>query len=319
MGDDDVGASIPPSDGTVGREMASAQLPQQAQDGRAARLQLPNLLLLGVQKSGSSAIAHWLRDAGVCRPKSFAKEPAFYRKEAHFFDHNDRYHRGIEFYAKRFKHCNKAQVIMDATPNYFIHPERVHSMYSDDKADDALSNLKLVVTLREPVSRELSRYNHQVSKMKRKNETGDWYSDVVFTNYTIMNFDQFVENVLKDQLLNPTRSTTGKYVDHLKKWSDLFGRERILVLSYDELRHRPHEVKWRIERFLGRQLPGEIGESNTKESKSKAKTVSSVARRILEEIFEEKNRELYEFLDDHRGPSMEAYPFPRFATTNEKR
>ena len=46
---------------------------------------------------------------------------------------------------------------MDATPDYLTYPERIYETYSQA---NALPTLKVMLVIREPVSRELSLYNH---------------------------------------------------------------------------------------------------------------------------------------------------------------
>jgi len=137
---------------------------------------LPNVLLVGGQKSGTSALAEWLfRARGLCRPRIFSGEPAHFAKEAHFFDRRDRYEEGTNFWAARFEHCRvrdaKAEgdggtntsrnLVMDATPNYLPFAERVREAY-DRIGLDLAEKLKVLVVLRDPVKRELSLYNHKV-------------------------------------------------------------------------------------------------------------------------------------------------------------
>ena len=51
---------------------------------------------------------------------------------------------------------------MDAAPNYFLYPDRVHGFYSYPEAADTFFRLKLIVTLREPMSQEMSPYYDMV-------------------------------------------------------------------------------------------------------------------------------------------------------------
>ena len=108
---------------------------------------IPNLLLIGAQKAGTTSLAQWMFDSGdVCSAKVFPNEPDFYNKETHFFNEQKRYEQGIEFYAKRFEHCSKgnwkwwqlfqpgskkkSSYIMDATPNTLLHAKKVHGIYN---------------------------------------------------------------------------------------------------------------------------------------------------------------------------------------------
>lgn len=84
---------------------------------KAKRPQLPNVLLIGAQKAGTTAISEWMFGSGsVCKARVFDNEPSFYRKEVTFFNHARRYREGHLFYAKRFEHCSKNYTLsMDAT------------------------------------------------------------------------------------------------------------------------------------------------------------------------------------------------------------
>jgi len=271
------------------------------------RLALPNVLFLGAQKSGSSSISRWLFDGGVCHARTFPEEPEYFAKEAHFFDKDDRFAQGVEFYARRFQHCidsGNTEFIMDATPDYLTYPERIHHVYSNATGAnyDALSNLKLIVVLREPISRELSLCNHKIA-----NRAGD-----------PITFEKHADSVVRE-IPNPRWASTGKYVDHLKKFVSFLPRrrEQLLVLSYDEMKSDPEMVQWRIHEFLGRKfVPTGSGlpKLNTLDNPNKLKEVSLLARQMLAPLFRDKNEELYEFLETYRGPWMEQRPFPRFDT-----
>jgi len=259
------------------------------------QLALPNILFLGAQKAGSSSLANWLFEGGICHAKSFPGEPSYFAKEAHFFDKDDRFGQGVKFYARRFQHClesGNTEFIMDATPDYLTYPERIFEFYFKIEAD-ALSKLKLMVVLREPISRELSLCNHKIA------------------NRGPMTFKQHANGVLRGEP-NSRWASTGKYVDHIKKFLSFIRREQLLVLSYDELKTNPRKTQWRIQQFLGKEIPGELATLNKVDNPNKLNEISLVSRQMLEPFFKDKNEELYEFLEAHPGPWMEQRPFPRF-------
>ena len=88
--------------------------------------------------------------------------------------------------------------------------------------------------------------------------------------------------------------------------------EMVLILSYDELLQEPSMVIQRIEKFLGTKLTGSFPHANSKENPQKVKVVSSLAKQVLGSVFKDKNEELYRFIQNHPGPSMEQKPFPQF-------
>ena len=273
---------------------------QQTVGDKQALLVLPNILFLGAQKSGSSSISSWLFKGGICNAEIISPEvePSYYAKEVHFFDKIPRYREGPKFYSRRFEHCINEEFIMDATPETLLFPDRVFDLYSTSGAH-VLPNLKLMVVLREPIARELSFYNHFTY---HRAEEG----------LGVPSFEEHVSSRLISELSDPDFPSTSFYVDHIKRFALLFGRDKLLVLSYDEVKTDPKGALWRIKTFLGRDFPGDLGITNTHDNPNKLREVPSVARQMLEPIFEAKNQELYEFLDANPGPSVEQRPFPHF-------
>ena len=58
---------------------------------------------------------------------------------------------------------------------------------------------------------------------------------------------------------------------------------------------------------------GHLNEEINQESEGMIGEVPPMARKVLDPFFEEKNLELYRFLDKYPGPPMEQRPFPHFA------
>lgn len=216
--------------------------------------------------------------------------------------------------------------MMDATPNYLAHPDNAYATYS--QFPERLNDLKLIVILREPISREQSLYKHKVRDQQSETEEHHaWAADILFKNQTVMSFEHYAETVVLPALLDTTPRADrnaeetrrfmreGLYVDNLRRWSELFGREKLLVLSYDELRSNPDPVVDQVRNFLGmNELKGHLPESNSLHTKD-ADAHGQVTQRVLDllgPIFKPKNEELYAFLSDCNGPHMEQCPFPRF-------
>lgn len=190
-----------------------------------------------------------------------------------------------------------------------MYAERIYEFYKSVGYD--LSRLKLIVSLREPISRELSIYNH---KRARWIETkAQWARDVAFADGTVMSYEEYMQYVARPELENPETkgmSASSLYVDHLREWSTYFDRSQILVLSYDEVQKDPEKAEWRVRQFLESDLPGNLPHSNVHEHYTTS--VPPNAKEYLNELFEVKNQELYQFLDKNHGPEMEERPFPRF-------
>ena len=286
---------------------------------------MPSVQIIGAQKAGTSALADWLFDGGYRRPRVLNNEPWYYSKEVHFFECDWRYNKGLEFYAKRFESKQSdfmdCTMTIDATPETLQFPERVRSTYEAAGGHQA-NHLKILVILREPVSRELSLYNHLVFDILNLDvsERNEWNNQVLKSDGSIMSFDDFVSNVSIPAIRRHSgpgmSSRHGLYATHLRKWFDCFDRSQILVLSYEELQHQPQKVQDRVQLFLGRDIAGTLRHSNSNDHPSKVKVPSDTAQNTLTEIFQTPNEDLYQLLDASPGPSMEQRPFPRFAKTS---
>jgi hypothetical protein len=287
---------------------------------KTSMVRLPSIQIIGAQKAGTSDVAKWLFDGGYCRPLVFDDEPWYYSKEAHFFDIDWNYNRGLGYYASRFR--DDEQPALDATPDTLAFAQRVRDTY-ELAGDDQVNKLKIIVILRDPVFRELSLYNHMAYACRNldQSELSDWHKQVARSDGTIMTFNEFVREVTMPALatnevqdLGKGRSSRhGLYANHLKEWFRLFNRNQILVLSYDELCKAPETVQDRIQRFLERTISGNLQEKiNSNDSQDKVLAPSTEARQCIESIMKPHNELLYQLLEENPGSSMEQRPFPRF-------
>lgn len=277
---------------------------------------LPNVLVIGSQKAGTSAIAAFLFMHRFRRPIYFKDELEYFSKEVHYFDHEDRYAQGIHFYAKRFPYADELDYL-DATPNTFFYPERVRKTYNEAGGNQA-ETVRLIVLLREPISRELSLYNHMAHDYKVLGLVDDFTRDILKEDNSMMSFDQFVEKVTIPTLqkeFGHQSSRSGLYARYLEKWFQYFDRTQILVLSYDELQTDTEKIKERVEAFLQTSVEGKFKQSNELSGSdfTKLSLPSCNAKTKLQTtIFNIENEKLYKLLESHPGPPMEQRPFPRF-------
>mmetsp|Transcript_20639 Transcript_20639/g.39046 ORF Transcript_20639/g.39046 Transcript_20639/m.39046 type:complete len:368 (+) Transcript_20639:241-1344(+) len=277
---------------------------------------LPNVLFIGTQKAGSTSIFKWLFSAGVCAARR-SDDDMSPLKETSFFLPNIRPAGEVQQYAELFQHCTSYDYIVDADPSHIVHPGGVYEFYQR-AGYDALSRLKIIVSLREPVSRELSLYNHHVACVlageEKSNNPQNWsWCNHVVRRGELLSFEEYANSRLKKWLSEyPNRISLSIYADYLKEWMSLFHRDQILVLSYDEIMEDSSMVQWRIRQFLGGEFPGELPHSNHRAYEGKVERASLEARRALEPFFYEKNSELYRLLDENPGPWMEQRPFRRF-------
>ena len=295
-------------------------------------LHLPQIILAGVQKSGSTAVAYYLNKAGVClsRPDpSQDKE----KKEVHFFDRNSLYKKGVHYYSDLFAHCKDKKLITDATPENFVNARRIRETY--DSVGQDTSALKIVIVVREPVVRELSWYNHIASYCYRgdqehcnrfankllKTQIVNETSQVRFPTFTEYAETKYGE-LMKGKSL--TSHTTSLYGNHLEEWLLYFERKQILVVSYSELKQNEPSFLQRVISFLDLDVDPALVQAGTKQrnkqdtpgTHNKVGLPACDIQERLSDAFMPSSDKFFSLLEQSEGPEMEQRPFPRFELSN---
>ena len=116
---------------------------------------LPDFVILGAQRSGTTSLYDWLSDHPAVVPAT--------RKEVHYFDLH--YDRGLGWYRAHFPMGHGAHLTGEATPYLLFHP-----LAPDRVARDLPPTTRFVVLLRHPVQRAVSHYWHE-RRMGTESET----------------------------------------------------------------------------------------------------------------------------------------------------
>jgi hypothetical protein len=178
---------------------------------------LPNFILAGAPKSGTSSLWSYIRQ----HPDVFMPED----KELFYFDF--KYDRGVDWYRQQFSGHTDEQAIGEATVWYMRWPkvpERIH---------DLLPEVKLIFILRNPIERARSEFWHDF-------RTGKY----PFT----MTFSEFIQSPIRDKRMT---ISSGKYYDHLQRFEEYFDRSQFLVFLTEDLKESPDRVLGDIYEFLG--------------------------------------------------------------------
>lgn len=157
----------------------------------------PFALSMGPQRTGTSWIDRYLRERGdVCLPNDV--------KEIFFFDRH--FQRGPDFYTSHFKPTEEHKLMMEVSTTAFDSvqaPQNVKDFFGND--------VVLLCPLRHPVARSYSLYQH-------------------FRRYGMVNGD-----LRKAVELMPNILTSGHYADHLLRWFDVFGQDKINIVFKEDL------------------------------------------------------------------------------------
>ena len=155
-----------------------------------------NFLYLGPDKAGSS----WLHEVLLLHPSIYLT-PA---KDLYFFDRY--YDRGPDWYSRQFADAGTEPVIGEICQDYLFHPEAPRRI-----AETLGTDVKMMVTLRDPVERAFSSYLYM---LKHGEEPGT--------------FSEALDR-------RPELLEHGSYGQALARYYDLFPADKIHVAVFDDL------------------------------------------------------------------------------------
>ena len=177
---------------------------------------LPDLLIVGAPKAGTTTLTHWLRD----HPQVAFSE----KKELEFFDL--RFGRGLDWYREQLPPDPGSRVVVEATPTYLADP------HAAARIAQCLPAARFVAVLREPVARAWSQY---------------WF-------FVQLGLERRTwERALAEERdgENPGYLWRGRYGEQLAHWDSLVGPERLHVLLFDDLVNEPDSALGSVCAFAG--------------------------------------------------------------------
>ncbi|KAM4624457.1 heparan sulfate glucosamine 3-O-sulfotransferase 6-like isoform 1-T1 [Polymixia lowei] len=179
----------------------------------------PQAIIIGVKKGGTRALLEFLRIHPDVR--AVGAEP-------HFFDRF--YDKGLEWYRNLMPRTLEGQITMEKTPSYFITKEAPRRVFSMSR------HTKLIVVVRDPVTRAVSDYTQTLSKSPGLPS----FQNLAFRNSS-------------SGLIDTTWSAVriGIYAKHLENWLRYFPLSRFLFVSGERLVTDPAGEMGRVQDFLG--------------------------------------------------------------------
>ncbi len=196
---------------------------------------LPDFLVIGAQKAGTTALYAYLRwHPGITGPSW---------KEVSYFDRH--WWRGEAWYRGQFPLRSRGRLVGEASPSYLFHP------LAPERARSLVPEARLVALLRDPVARAYSHYQHEVALGREP---------LSFEDALAAEDDRTrgeVERLLADPRAfsrawwDHTYAARGLYAEQLERWLAVFPREQLLVVTTDELGEAPGEAYASILAFLG--------------------------------------------------------------------
>ena len=243
---------------------------------------LPNYIIIGVQKGGTSSLYKYLLQHPNVVPG--------YKKEVKFFD--GRHHKGLDWYRYNFpfktQMSDPAAQTGEASPSYVFHP------LVPQRIREALPNVKLVLLLRDPVTRAYSHYQGNLRKGQEKLS----FKEAIEQEESRLEGEK--ESIIADQhypmykYLVYSYLARGIYIEQVRNWLKSFPREQILIQRSEDLFHNPQNVYARVLTFLG--LPDWKLDNYDIFNYGRYALMDPQTEKRLREYFKPYNQELYEYL-----------------------
>jgi len=256
----------------------------------ARRRALPDFIIVGAQKSGTSSLYNYL-----CQHPSIL--PAAH-KEVHFFDFH--FQKGTLWYRSHFPMRLGAAgtrgtcITGEATPYYLVHPAVA------SRCRETLPDVRLIFVLRNPIDRAYSHYQHCVRR--GRDDARTFEEALAREPERLAKEAQKMPrdgNFVGGALQHHSYLRRGAYIDDIERWLALYPREQMLFLSTEELLHEGQNQYNRIVEFLG--LSSFMQVNWRKENVGSYPDMSAETRTGLINHFRPFNERLFEFLG-HRFP-----------------
>ncbi|MFH1680250.1 MAG: sulfotransferase [Candidatus Eisenbacteria bacterium] len=202
-------------------------------------MRLPNFVLIGAPKCGTTSLYYYLRQ----HPQVYLPE----RKELHYFtyDHLKDLTAGpgdartLDFacstraeYEAHYRGADAAAAVGDISPSYFCFPEVSRAIREE------LGDARIVVSVRDPIQKAFSQYMHLVR---------DGREDLPFHEGLLAE-----EERMRRGYGFLWRYASGSlYADRIASFSEVFGRDRVKILVFEDLVRSPETVLRDLFGFLG--------------------------------------------------------------------
>jgi hypothetical protein len=186
------------------------------------QLILPNLIIAGVHKAGTTSLFMYLAShADIC--VSDVKETQYFLP----IRYGEQQLPPVEEYSDHFNHYNNEKYIMEATLGYFYGGKSIAQAIHS-----TLPNAKIILIFRDPIDRLLSFYKFKKSMLELDKK---------------LSLEEYIH--ICEQLPPAERRKRennvywgiegGFYADYITNWFDVFGEDNLKILFFENLKRDP--------------------------------------------------------------------------------
>tara|TARA_B110000495_G_scaffold101572_1_gene87741 strand:- start:178 stop:981 length:804 start_codon:yes stop_codon:yes gene_type:complete len=241
---------------------------------------LPNLIVIGVVRSGTTSLYHYL-----------GQHPSIIKSaydELGYFDSN--FDLGLNWYRSLFPTIFEKKKIEQKSGKfmtYDVTPFYIYNEKAPKRIQNILPNSKLILILRNPIDRAYSNYFLTAQDKK--------FEDIIIEEEKALETIDRNNEEEYYKFVHTSLLSRGFYAEQLKKWFKIFPRNQILIIKSEDFATKTNEIMNEVFSFL--ELDNFNIPDNSKKNKIDYKPMKDETRKYLIKYFRPYNEKLYSMLD----------------------
>ncbi len=259
---------------------------------------LPDFILFGAAKSGTTSLYGWLAEHPFIEPCMTRDSQFGNTKEVRFFDYN--WYRGRDWYRSHFPLERSRREFEAEHGRPFLTGEGSPTYISNPRAPARVRKLvpdvKLIAVLRNPIDRAYSHFQfsrrdgseecssfEDALARERERLRPEWEQMAADPRYNSWNFGAW------------SYLARSRYAEQVERWLALFPREQLLFLKAEDMFADPQRVLDATHEFLGLP-PYRLANAARLNASPAYDTLPRDVRERLGDYFRPHNERLYELI-----------------------
>jgi len=252
---------------------------------------LPEFIIIGAQKSGTSSLFYYLNQHPQLLPSN--------KKEVHFFDgglnHNtNNFKKGLVWYRAHFplkRVISNRDRTFEASPLYIFNPLVPKRIF------DLVPKVKLIAILRNPTERAISHYFHE----KRAGRESLPIMEALLEEEKRLKSVIANEEYKSDIFIHYSYKSRGLYKEQIERFLNYFPWGQILILSSEEFFSEPEKTLRQVFEFVGVDREFKVKDLKPRNMGTNKSEVNPDVYRYLNDYFMNHNQALYTLLGKNFG------------------
>jgi hypothetical protein len=260
----------------------------------------PAFMIIGAQKSATTSLFNYLNQLSGLKGSR--------NKEIYYFDREMNYGKDLKWYHKFFKGLSPGEKkYFEATPNYLYYPwvaERLHR-YNP--------SLKLIIILREPISRAYSAWNmykgffetNEKFRLRKGLRPGEknFINEHLFSGRKV--FPSFEEAMAIEKKImasgeepfEPSILRRGLYFQQLQQIYAFFPKDQVAVIGYKEISNETERTVSELYHWITGKTMDKLNlVKERRNAREYQQPMSDTVRTELETFYRDSNAKLFELL-----------------------